>query len=970
MYTGRREAGVKGLVENKTIPVAAGVLRLCSLATLAVGLAPSAEVPAAFRFDFGSGAAAEGYIQVTPETVYSDDRGYGFEFGAAVTAVNRGGDPLRGDFCTSAEPFFFSVNVPEGNYRVTLTLGDGSGPSIATVKAESRRLMLEKVETDAGSFATPAIIVNVRNSKVLPPPENAPGGDHVELNDREQGVLHWDDKLTLEFGNAAPKIAAVEIAKVDDLPTIFLAGDSTVTDQTRPPTTSWGQMLTRFFKPEIAVANHAESGETLKSFVTSLRLDKILGDVKAGDYLFLQFGHNDMKENWPQTYVEPFTTYKAYLKTFIAEARRRGVTPVLITSMHRRNFDSNGKIRNTLGDFPEAVRQAAREEDVALIDLHAMSAAFYEALGPEKSPLAFGAGGRDATHHSSYGAYELARCVVEGIKAAKLDLAKHLVSDVPAFDPAHPDMPEAFRVPASPRLELGSSRPTLYVAGDSTAQNGEALGWGDPFAALFDPARIVVANRARGGRSSRTFQTEGLWEEILSDLKRGDYVLIQFGHNDGGSLDTGRARGSLPGLGEETREVTMPNGNRELVHTFGWYMHKYIADTRAKGATPILLSLTVRNIWNDGKVERGSGNFSQWASEIARSEGVSFVDVTNIIADQYEDMGEGKVKEFFPIDHTHTSEEGAQFNAASVVAGLKALPGEPFAAYFSAQGTQVPGRPDVTAATAPPAPPRAGIFLPSPNLNLPEPKDNNLPTLFLIGDSTVRNGRGDGSNGQWGWGEPLVSFFDPARINVVNRAVGGLSSRTYLTYGHWELVLGMMKPGDFVLMQFGHNDAVAVNDDFRARGTIRGIGEESEEIQNQLTGQHEVVRSYGWYLRKFIAETRAKGAIPMVCSLVPRKSWRDGRIARNKNDYAGWAEQVARAEGAAFLDLNEIIARRYDALGPEKVDPLFGDERTHTSLAGAELSAESVISALEGLQKNPLAPYFGEKAQSVGAFKP
>jgi len=364
------------------------------------------------------------YSAQSPAPVYSADSGSGFEAGAGN---------------------YFSVRVPEGNYNVTATV-----TCTTTIKSESRRLMLEQVPAGTHTFT-----VNVRNSTVPAPPQNAPGGDRVRLNDRETGVLHWDDKLTIELSGARECLQNLEIAKAD-VPTIFLAGDSTVTDQPFEPTTSWGQMLPRFFKPGIAVANHAESGETLKSFITGLRMDKILSQMKAGDWLFLQFGHNDMKENWPQTYVPAFTTYKQYLRVMIAEARRRGATPVLVTSMHRRSFGSDGKIRNTLGDYPEAVRQTAAEEKVALIDLHAMSAAFYEALGAEKSPVAFGGGGRDGTHHSAYGAYELAKCVVKGIRDAKLDLVKYLVDDGAAFDPAHPDPPDAWNLPASPRF---SNRP-------------------------------------------------------------------------------------------------------------------------------------------------------------------------------------------------------------------------------------------------------------------------------------------------------------------------------------------------------------------------------------------------------------------------------------------------------------------------------------------------------------------------------
>jgi lysophospholipase L1-like esterase len=239
--------------------------------------------------------------------------------------------------------------------------------------------------------------------------------------------------------------------------------------------------------------------------------------------------------------------------------------------------------------------------------------------------------------------------------------------------------------PANPKL------PTLFVVGDSTANNHAdgALGWGDPFVAYFDRSKINVLNRARAGRSSRTFLTEGLWERVVQDVKAGDFVLIQFGHNDGGPLDTGRARGSLPGLGEETREVSKPDGTKEVVHTFGWYNRKFIADVKAKGATPIILSLTVRNIWKEGRVERGSGEFREWAEELARAQGVRFVDVTSIVADRYEALGEEKVKPLFGPDHTHTSPAGAEFNAASVVAGLKALKGDPFKKYFSARAKEV-----------------------------------------------------------------------------------------------------------------------------------------------------------------------------------------------------------------------------------------------------------------------------------------
>ncbi|MBC8095800.1 MAG: rhamnogalacturonan acetylesterase [Akkermansiaceae bacterium] len=502
-----------------------------------------------------------------------------------------------------------------------------------------------------------------------------------------------------------------------------------------------------------------------------------------------------------------------------------------------------------------------------------------------------------------------------------------------------PDLPTN---PPSRLAPLNRELPTIFIAGDSTAARGSGetqQGWATPFANYFDPARVNVVNRARGGRSSRTFNTEGLWDQLLETVKPGDIVLIQFGHNDGGAInDASRARGSIRGLGEETEEIeNQVTRKREIVHSYGWYLRKMIADTRAKGATPILLTLTIRNVWKDGQLERGSGRYGQWSAETARTAGVQFIDLTEMVAKKFESMGEDAVKALYPKDHTHFNATGADLHAAAVVAGLKGLRSNPVAHYLSTQGKAVEA--DRSASQ-----------------NLPRPTNAALPSLFLIGDSTVRNGRGDGSNGQWGWGDFLGAHFDLTKLNVVNRGAGGTSSRTYYA-SQWPGVLAMIKPGDFVMMQFGHNDGGALNDNSRARGTIKGIGNESEEIDNLMTRQQEVVHSYGWYLRQFISETRAKGATPMVCSLVPRKTWKDGKISRHQDSYAGWAGQVARAEGVAFLDLNELIARHYEELGPEKVEPLFGDAHTHTSAAGAELNARCVVEGLKGLPQNPLESF-------------
>ncbi len=256
-------------------------------------------------------------------------------------------------------------------------------------------------------------------------------------------------------------------------------------------------------------------------------------------------------------------------------------------------------------------------------------------------------------------------------------------------------------------------------------------------------------------------------------------------------------------------------------------------------------------------------------------------------------------------------------------------------------------------------------------VTLPEPANPALPSLILIGDSTVRNGRDDGQGkgaaGQWGWGNPVAAWFDPAKVNVVNRAVGGLSSRTYITSGHWERTLAFVRRGDIVVMQFGHNDAGAVNDTSRARGTIRGIGDESEEIDNLLTHRHETVHTYGWYLRKFVADIRAKGATPVICSPIPHKQWdAAGHAKRDRDTYGGWAAAVAQAEHVGFIDLNEGIARRYDALGHDAVVQLFPqttpDEHTHTNWAGAVLNAQVVVEGMKALGDPRIAAWLKPQA--------
>lgn len=402
------------------------------------------------KFDFGSGKAKKGWTQVIASTVYSAEKGFGLIPSGEMV------DGKTADFLSSNKPFYFVVNLPEGHYRVILTLGGSPEGSSTTVKAESRRLMLEDVKTTSGEKVQKTIVVDVRTPKIN-------DQEQIKLKERELNYLNWDSKLTLEFNGEHPCVKSIEIQKVDELPTIFLAGNSTVTDQENEPWASWGQMFPNFLKPEIVVANYAESGETLLAFKREKRLQKILSLMKPGDYLFMEFAHNDQKPGG--NHLDAMTTYKDELKYYMAEARKKGGKPVLVTSTNRRRFDEHGIIINTLEEYPEAMRQLAKDENVPLIDLNAMSKVFYEALGPEISKKAFvhypanSYPGQDKpladdTHFNPYGAYELAKCVTEGIRLTIPELAKFIRDDWVEFNPAQPDPVNEFRWYESPSVNL------------------------------------------------------------------------------------------------------------------------------------------------------------------------------------------------------------------------------------------------------------------------------------------------------------------------------------------------------------------------------------------------------------------------------------------------------------------------------------------------------------------------------------
>jgi lysophospholipase L1-like esterase len=381
-----------------------------------------------FAFNSGPASAKPGFIRVAPTAAYSDESGFGYEPGASVTP----GD--NGNTTTSEKPFLFSAKVPQGNFNIIVTFGDSTTATTTTIKAESGRLMVLRAEVPAGQIATRGFIANVRSPHLPKLPLNATGREEVSLDQFDGGnTRDWDGKLTIEIVSPHAALRSIEITSAPIIPTIFIAGDSTVTDRDGGGDVSWGQILPIFFNEGVAVANHAQSGETLKSFANALRLDKILSQMKQGDYLFIQFTHNDSKASWPETYVEPESTYKDYLRVYIDEARLRGAIPVLVTAMDR-GARGTGLPTHGHGLYPQAMRELAAAEHVALIDLYAMSQTLYSSAGPDAPAIL-----ADGTHSTAYGGYEFAKCIVMGIQQNKLPLASFIVDGFKPFDPAHPD---------------------------------------------------------------------------------------------------------------------------------------------------------------------------------------------------------------------------------------------------------------------------------------------------------------------------------------------------------------------------------------------------------------------------------------------------------------------------------------------------------------------------------------------------
>jgi lysophospholipase L1-like esterase len=386
-------------------------------------------------FVFGQNARGSNTVTAMSSAApYSAGWGFGFE----------GDTPSVETSSVGGNPFFFTFDAPEGNYKLTVTLG-ADEPSETTVKAELRRLMLETTAVPAGGSVTKTFIVNVRTPAL-------PSGGVVRLKaprESEQEARDWDSRITIEFEGTHPSVRSLIVDRVD-VPTIYLLGDSTVCDQMGEPYASWGQMLPRFFKPTVAVANHAESGETIAASNSRGRFEKILSLINPGDVFIVQFGHNDMKEKAKDP--DAAQKYKAGLIAWASAIKAKGATPVIVTPMNRHTF-KDGHVINSLEEYPQLAREAAAETGAALIDLNAQSKILYEAFDETGSLHLFEHNAdytqKDGTHHSPFGAYELAKLIIQGLIDDKVPIAQQVVDDWKPFNPAHPDAEADFHVPPS-----------------------------------------------------------------------------------------------------------------------------------------------------------------------------------------------------------------------------------------------------------------------------------------------------------------------------------------------------------------------------------------------------------------------------------------------------------------------------------------------------------------------------------------
>ena len=509
---------------------------------------------------------------------------------------------------------------------------------------------------------------------------------------------------------------------------------------------------------------------------------------------------------------------------------------------------------------------------------------------------------------------------------------------------------QARPVPGSNRI---GDNPVLFLVGNSTMRTGTLgngsngqWGWGFYVHEYYNEEKITVENHALGGTSPRTFYTL-LWKPILEAVKKGDYVFLELGHNDNGPIDSIRARSSYRPEGKlEVREDSISIYNKvtqqqETVYTFGGYMRRFIREIRAKGATPVLFTLTPRNDYEPDdpkRIQRKLADFTPAIFAIGKETNTPVIDLNDISATKLEQYGPWKTNYHFYLDKIHTSAYGARMNAQSAAEGILASD-DPQLVFLKTclNDKVIPQRCD-------------------------QNRQEGKPMVFLCGDSTGKN-EDNNPDGMWGWGSQAYTVFDANKCVFQNQAKAGRSTRTYIDEGRWEEVYNSLQRGDVVLIQFGHNDIGGIKDG-KQRGVLATAKDSSAVYHMENSNLYKVIYSYGWYLKKMIRDAQEKGAYPILLSLTPRNEWHEGNghsrgfvypvnekagkfyIERRNETYGSWCRQVARETGCEFIDVHNITANALDKLGQKKAALYFKNDHTHTSLKGAQLNAQSVAKGL------------------------
>ncbi|MBR6715475.1 MAG: rhamnogalacturonan acetylesterase [Prevotella sp.] len=529
--------------------------------------------------------------------------------------------------------------------------------------------------------------------------------------------------------------------------------------------------------------------------------------------------------------------------------------------------------------------------------------------------------------------------MMNGVHAQVFDNLPDPIEDVNKVVDNTPDsIAKALMSRPAPGSTRIGNHPVLFLIGNSTMRNGTKgdgsngqWGWGYYANQYFNANKITVENQALGGMSTRTFYTK-LWPAVREALKPGDWVIVSIGHNDNGPFDQGRARAVIPGIGPDSLNVTIKEtGEKETVYSYGGYMRRYVSEIRAKGANPILMSLTPRDAYDEktGKIVRKPQG--KWLEELSVELDVPYIDLNEISGAKLDSYSQWKEKYHFFGDHIHTSYFGAQMNARSAAEGIMA-----------SQNTKLNPLKEMM----------MNVSLKTVDVK----REQGKPIVFITGDSTVKNADKE-KDGMWGWGAFANTIFNEKKITPVNVAIAGRSTRTYLREGRWDAIYNTLQPGDFVLIEFGHNDICPITDK-KARGVIPGTKDTCHVYKMEADGSFVVVYSFGWYLKKFIDDVREKGATPILVSLTPRNEWHNGKVERRNDSYGKWYREVVAETGVDFLDLHNIAADYLDKKykSKEQALPYFKKDHTHTSMMGAKNNAKCVAKGLKKM-KHPLAKY-------------